>query len=47
METKFLRTLLRIFFFEHKTNDWVRSKINLFVRPEELLLETVKTRKLS
>ena len=28
--TKCLRKLLRISYLEHKTNDWVRSKINFF-----------------
>ena len=26
-EAKYLRKLLRISYLEHKTNDWVRSKI--------------------
>ena len=45
--TKCLRKLLRISYLEHKTNDWVRSKINFFVGPQELLLATVKRRKLA
>ena len=45
--TKCLRKLLRISYQEHKTNDWVRSKINFFVGPQELLLATVKRRKLA
>ena len=45
-ETKCLRKLLRISYQEHKTNDWVRSKINFFVGPQELLLATVKRRNL-
>ena len=35
--TKCLRKLLRICYLERKTNDWVRSKINFFVGPQELL----------
>ena len=46
-ETKCLRKLLRISHLEHKTNDWVRSKINFLVGPQEPLLATVKRRKLS
>ena len=37
-----MRTLLRIFYLEHKTNDWVRSKINLLVDPQKPLLATVE-----
>ena len=40
-ETKCLRKILRIFYFEHKTNDWVRSKINFLVGTQEPLLTTV------
>ena len=29
-ETKCMRKLLRVSYLEHKTNDWVRSKINFF-----------------
>ena len=32
---------------EHKTNDWVRSKVNLLVGPQKPLLATVKSRKLA
>ena len=32
---------------EHKTNDWVQSKINFLVHPQELLLATVKRQKLA
>ncbi len=46
-ETKCLRKLLRISYLEHKTNDWVRSKINFLVGPQEPLLATVKRRKLA
>ena len=45
-ETKRLGKLLRIFYLEHKTNDWVQKKINLLVGSQEPLLATVKTRKL-
>ena len=41
------RKLLRIFYLKRKTNDWVRSKVNLLVGPQELLLATVKRRKLA
>ena len=46
-ETKCLRKRLRIFFLEHKTNDWVRSKINFLMGPQEPILATVKRRKLA
>ena len=46
-ETKCMRKLLRISYLEHKTNDWVRSKINFFVGPQEPLLTTVKRRELA
>ena len=42
-----MRKLLRISYLEHKTNDWVWSKINLLVGPQEPLLATVKRRKLA
>ena len=42
-----LTKLLRISYLEHKTNDWVRSKINFLVDPQEPLLATVKRRKLA
>ena len=45
-ETKCLRKLLRISHLEHKTNDWVRSKIN-FLDPQEPLLASVKRQKLA
>ena len=32
---------------EHKTNDWVRSKINLFVGPQEPLPAPARRRKLA
>ena len=46
-ETKCTRKVLYISYLEHKTNDWVRSKINSRVGPQEPLLTTVKTRKLA
>ena len=46
-ETKCTRKLLRITYLEHKTNDWMRSKINFLVDPQEPLLATVKGRKLA
>ena len=36
---------LRISYLEHKTNDWVRSKIDFPVGQQESLLATVKRRK--
>ena len=42
-----MRKLLRISYLEHKTNDWVRNKINLLVGQQEPLLATVKRRKLA
>ena len=44
-ETKCMRKLLRVSYLEHKTNDWVRSKINFFVGPQEPLPATGKRRK--
>ena len=44
---KCLRELLRTSYSEHKTNDWVRSKINSLVGPQEHLLATVKRWKLA
>ena len=46
-ETKCTRKLLRFSYLEHKTNDWVRSKISFLVGPQEHLLATVKRRKLA
>ena len=46
-ETECLRKLLCVSFFEHKTNDWMRSKINFLVGPQERPLATVKRRKLA
>ena len=34
--------LLRISNLEHKTNDWVRSKINFLVGPQEPLLDNCR-----
>ena len=45
-KTKCIRKLLCISYLEHKTNDWVQSKINFLVAPWEALLATVKRRKL-
>ena len=42
-----MRKLLRISYLEHKTNDWVRSKIDFLVGPQESLLATVKRRQLA
>ena len=42
LETKRLRKLLHISYLEHKTNDWVRSKINSLIGAEETLPATVK-----
>ena len=47
LKTMCLRKLLRISFLEAKTNDWVRSKINFFVGPQERLLATVTRQKLA
>ena len=38
-ETKCLRKLLCISYLEHETNDWVQSKINFLVGPQEPLLQ--------
>ena len=46
-KTKCTRKLLRISCLEYKTNDWVRSKINFLMGPQEPLLATVKRRKLA
>ena len=46
-ERKCLRKLLRILYFEHKTNDLMRNKINFLVGPQERLLATVKRRRLA
>ena len=46
-DTKCPRKFLRISYLAHKTNDWVWSKINLFMGPQEPFLATVKRRKLA
>ena len=46
-ETKRLRKLLCTSYLQHKTNDWVWSKINFLVGPQEPLLATVKRWKLA
>ena len=46
-ETKSLRKLFGISYLEHKTNDWVQSKINFLVGPREPFLAIVKRRKLA
>ena len=46
-EIKSMRKLHGICYLEHMTNDWVRSKINVLVGPQEPLLATVKRRKLA
>ena len=46
-ETKCLLKLLCISYLEHKTNDWVQSKINFLVGTQEPLLATVKRWKLA
>ena len=45
--TKCTRKLLHISYLEHKTNDWVQSKVNFLVGPQEPLLASVKRRKLA
>ena len=42
-----MRKLFPIFYLENKANDWVRSKINFLVCPQEPLLATVKRQKLA
>ena len=42
-----MRNLLRIPYLKHKTNNWMRSKTNFLVGPQEPLLATVKRRKLA
>ena len=46
-ESKCLRTLLCISYLDHKTSNWVWSKSNSLVGPQELLLATVKKWKLA
>ena len=40
--TKSKRKPLHISYFEHKTNDWVQSKIKFLVGPQEPLLELLR-----
>ena len=47
LESKCLMILHRISYLEHKTNNWVRSKINFLVVPHEPLPANVKRRKLA
>ena len=42
-----MRKLLRLRYLEHKTNDWVRSKINFLEGTQKPLLATVKRQKLA
>ena len=42
-----MRKLLCVSCLEHKTNDWVRSKINFLAGSQELILTTAKRKKLS
>ena len=44
-EARCLTKFLRISYLKHKTNDWVVSKMNSLVGPQEPLLATVKRRK--
>jgi hypothetical protein len=46
-EMKSMRKLLRISYIEHRTNEYVRSKVASLVGPQEPLLATVKRRKLT
>src|SRR5207244_7948535 len=46
-EMKAFRKLLRISYTEHKTNEFVRNRVEELTDPQELLLETVKRRKLT
>ena len=46
-ENKCLRKLLCIHYWEHKTNAYVRRRVESFVGPQEPLLATVKRRKLA
>ena len=41
------RKLLRISYLECVTNDWVRSKVDFLVSPQEFRLATVERRKLA
>ena len=46
-ETKCLRKLLHISYLDHKTNEYVWSKVKSLVGPQEPLLATIKRRKLA
>ena len=46
-ETKCMRKLLHISYLEHKTNDWVWSKIDFLFGLQEPLPATVKRLKLA
>ena len=46
-ETESMRKLLRISYLERKTSDWVRSKINFLVDPQEPLVTTDRRWKLT
>ena len=46
-QTKCLRKLLCISYLEHKINNWVRSKVNFLVGPQEPLVVVVKRRTLA
>ena len=46
-ETKRMKKLLHISYLELKTNDWVWSKINFLMSPQEIRLATVKRWKLA
>ena len=46
-EIKLTRNFLRVSYLEHKTNDWVQSKINFLVSPQKSLLATVKRQTLA
>ena len=46
-ETKCMRKFLRFSCLEHETIDWVPSKINFLVGPQEPLLTTIKRQKLA
>ena len=42
-----MRKFLRISYLEHKTNGWVRGKVNFLVGQQESFLAIVKRRKLA
>ena len=45
-ENKCLRKLLQISWTEHKTNEYIRRRVETLAGPQETLLSTVKRRKL-